>query len=100
MISVVFFHFAFVILSVEFDNPDEPVYPGMNSAVIVFMGSYRTSIGDIQEPAYDKWIEGDHGPVERGFIVAAIWIIWLMTSFINLIILLNFLIAVISQVYD
>jgi hypothetical protein len=33
-------------------------------------------------------------------MIAMIWIFWLLNLFLNLIILLNFLIAVISQTYD
>lgn len=33
-------------------------------------------------------------------LITLIWVVWLVNQFINLIILLNFLIAVISQVYD
>lgn len=100
IVSVLFFYFAFVILAVDFDDAGDPSYPGVINAIVVFLGTYRTSIGDIQNPVYDKWSDGDYGKVEKGVIVTAIWIMWLMTSFINLIILLNFLIAVISQVYD
>ena len=60
------------------------------------MATYRTSIGDIQDPDYSGWIDLDTGEWNKNIVVGVIWFVWLMTSFINVIILLNFLIAVIS----
>jgi hypothetical protein len=37
---------------------------------------------------------------ERNFMIGYIWFQWLLNLVVNLIILLNFLIAVISQTYD
>lgn len=94
-----FFAFSFRVLGVNFSEDD---YPNVPKFVVTFMTTYRNSIGDIQAPGYDRWGDGNK-EISRGSrdaIVGTIWAFWLFNSFVNLIILLNFLIAVISQVYD
>jgi hypothetical protein len=100
LISVTFFAFSFRVLGVNFSADDYANVPGF---VVTFMTTYRNSIGDIQAPGYAKWdsdTNPDLGRWNRDAIVGTIWTVWLFNSFVNLIILLNFLIAVISQVYD
>ena len=60
--------------------------------------TFRNSIGDIAVPDYSSWEKA--GDWKYPAIMTAIWFLWFMNLLINLILLLNFLIAVISQVYD
>ena len=47
-----------------------------------------------------NWLEADIGKYEKQFIIAQIWLLWLSNILLNLIILVNFLIALISQMYE
>jgi len=82
-----FFTVFFRILRVEFDAKD---YPGLPSSAIIVLQSYRNSIGDIAPPEFEDFQSND------GVILTLIWFIWFMNQFFILIIMLNFLIAVIS----
>jgi hypothetical protein len=69
------------------------------------MMTYRDSIGDISIPGYEKWDEAfekdtPENNANKFLIIIMIWAVWLLNQFMCLIVLLNFLIAVISQVYD
>jgi hypothetical protein len=85
------------------------------------MESYRNSIGDISPPGYGFWADRldeltatnstyTHADLVRAQAVASptaphvmigvIWAVWILNQFLMLIILLNFLIAIISQSYD
>ena len=63
--------------------------------------TYRNGIGDISAPDYSYWDNGVNEKDNKFYIMLAyIWMIWLGNQFFILIIMLNFLIAVISQTYD
>ena len=68
------------------------------------MMTYRNSIGDISTPDYTSWLslsDTDNWEMFQKYsMVLVVWLVWLANQFLCLIILLNFLIAVISQVYD
>ena len=77
-------------------------YPGIHYYWAFVAFAIRSSIGDIQPPRYTFWLsarEQGHSVVPF-LMVYFIWLIWFCTQFINLVILLNFLIAVISQSYE
>ena len=90
-------------MRVKFDDSD---YSTLSDATITFIQAYRNSVGDIATPGYDSWIEerkADESAWEKlefNAIIFLIWGFWIAQQFIVLIVLLNFLIAVISQVYD
>jgi len=64
------------------------------------MYSYRTSIGDLDVPNAIVWttIRGDNQ--NEAFIVYFLWFIWMIQQYFMLIVFLNFLIAIIGQVYE
>jgi hypothetical protein len=92
MITIVYFAFSTHIFGASYDSSD---YVGVNSFVVILIQTFRNSIGDINPPLYDNWSEKSPS-FENNSIIACIWFQWLMTLGVNLIILLNFLIAVIS----
>lgn len=100
---VFFFSMCFIILQTEIDDR---FYPAVNRDISLFLHTYRNSIGDIFEPQYTRLLETEDNlftPTQRTqntVLIVIIWFTWLGNQFLNLIILLNFLIAVISQVYD
>jgi hypothetical protein len=60
--------------------------------------SFRNSIGDITLPGYEAY--SSKGEFEDHLVIYIMWILWFVQLLIMQIILLNFLIAVISQTYE
>ena len=92
--------FLYAILGIEIQEV-ETDYPFINYYWAYIATCIRSSVGDIQPPGYSFWIaaaaKNEHVAV---FMIYFIWLIWFCTLFINLVILLNFLIAIISQSYE
>jgi len=86
----------------EFPGPEDEVeYPFLNNFVKFMIQSYRNTIGDISAPDYEAWYpSAESGNFQNYTMINLVWLIWLGNQFVNLIILLNFLIAVISQTYE
>ena len=90
------------IAGVEFDDGD---YSMLNSNLVLFFQTYRNSIGDIAPPTYPRWVtafeSGDSEEYYKGLVmIAIIWFVWVAHQFVILILLLNFLIAIVSQSYE
>ena len=62
----------------------------------IFFYSYRTAIGDLEVPNTSDWDQIEPDKSKREFIIHFIWFIWMMQQYFMLIVLLNFLIAIIS----
>ena len=77
---------------------EELYYPYINHYWAFLALCIRSSVGDIQSPLYKFWLSaGDQGYINVQFsMIYTIWLVWFCTLFINLVILLNFLIAIIS----
>ena len=92
------------------DNEDEECkeplcrsdYRNVNIFMVYFLQTYRNSIGDIAAPDYSFWTtRGAAGELYSSRImVFFVWLLWFANQFFVLIILLNFLIAIISQKYE
>ena len=75
-------------------------YGDINLVAAYFIYAYRNAIGDVQTPGYNYWLTGtQEHPYINWIIILIIWIFWLANQIINLVILLNFLIALISESY-
>lgn len=101
---MIFFTVLYYNLRIEIEEGDEQ-YNNLPPILQYFMMTYRDSIGDISIPGYKGWDSkfGNETTKDRAnktIIILLIWVVWLMNQFMCLIVLLNFLIAVISQVYD
>ena len=105
---VVIFGFILMILGGRFDKSD---YPGLSLLFVSFFQVYRNSIGDIKEPTYDLWYDSkdkfdSHGGFEySGFwsgksMMVIIWTFWFLNQFICMVMLLNFLIAIMAEQYE
>lgn len=116
------FAIAFMIMGIKLDhtrpgtlvatNPkgkisrrsSSPQYPGLDQTIGYMLYSFRNAIGDLTDPNYDRWImRTDAGEIsETGEILAVglTWCMWLFQAIFMVIILLNYLIAVISQAYE
>ena len=99
---VLFFSTVVMILELDIDPLDKS-YPGMLDGIRITVQTYRNSIGDITTPNYSKWLtleqqnEISHEDLE--YVMGLAWMFWILNQIITLIILLNFLIAVISDSY-
>lgn len=65
--------------------------------------AWRNSIGDLSTPSYPGWLsvqKQTEATAVVNVIVVLIWVHWLLTQFLVLIILLNFLIAIVALAFD
>ena len=90
------------MLEVEFSDDD---YPNLNTFMRTLIQIWRNSVGDISAPVYSRWsqmMESDLSDENKQamMMIAIIWIIWTLHQFCCLVILLNFLIAIVSQSYE
>ena len=93
-------------------------YPYINDLFKYALYTYSNSIGNINPPGYGYWIKNDICNIKNmaesevysekcgqwrftsQMMIGLVWFLWLFNQFFMLIILLNFLIAVISASYD
>ena len=87
------------ISGVVFDDGD---YPEVGSMFVNILQTYRNSIGDIAAPTYPLWEEfiAKDNVWQGKFMIFTIWTFWFIHQYLILIILLNFLIAIISGSYE
>ena len=84
-------------------SEEENDYEGLNTFFVYFIQILRNSLGDLAPPSYGIWIEKAKFEKDNkyGFLmINLIWGFWLFQVVICLIVLLNFLIAIISQAYE
>ena len=65
-----------------------------------WIGIFRFCIGDIPDPEYTFWTNYKEEQVVAKWMIVFILILYVSLIFLMLIVLLNFLIAVISQTYE
>lgn len=95
---VTFFGMVYRILGMDIEPDDYDLLP---SYFIYFIQTFRNSVGDIGAPSYSYWSSAiSQYPLTAGGFIFSIWMAWLLNQFLVLIILLNFLIAIISQSYE
>lgn len=126
-VFTLYFGIAFMIMDIEIDTsvPDssEPPqysydqmsnyklsaplrYPGINKTMAFLIYSFRNSIGDLATPSYDKYIvmrkekDNEFDDIDEILAISLVWGIWLFQGIFMIIILLNYLVAVISQAYE
>lgn len=75
-------------------------YERLHPFLALVLYSYRTSIGDLETPNAILWAQIRNNDQHGTLIVYVIWFVWLIEQFFMLIVFLNFLIAIISQVYE
>lgn len=81
---------------------DDSTYSGVSDVVVYIMQTTRNAIGDISTPKYAYWTNSiDHNPVFSQLMIGIIWLIFYVFNIvILLIVLLNFLIAIVSDSYQ
>ena len=99
---ILFFALFYIIAGVKFDEGD---YDDLSPTMIVFLQTFRNSIGDIATPHYPEWSTYKKSTNKSESLIGhimifIIWFFWFFHEFVILILLLNFLIAIISQSYE
>lgn len=104
---VVFFAIENRVLMLEFDESE---YDGLNKFMQMLILAFRNSIGDLQSPQYERWLNyiKEHRDPENPnpffsqgqVIIYLLWALWFGNIILMVILLLNFLIAIISQTYE
>jgi len=98
-IWIFFFGIAYLIVGVEVCTHD---YPGIGFITRTFIQAWRNSIGDMAPPMYYALLDETGMNIQTDNILL-VWIVWIITfcnQFFALIILLNFLIAILCQSND
>lgn len=79
-------------------------YPHLHKFVALSIQTIRNGIGDLSPPTYEIWFQdyksGDPKTSSQIVIIIIAWGLWLGNLYIILIVLLNFLIAIISEAYE
>jgi hypothetical protein len=93
--------FMFDIMGVDYSNDD---YDHVGRSFYYFLQTFRNALGDIEVPVYTSfWCQHAAGPdpnPQAVFMIYFIWVMWVGMQVFLSIILLNFLIAIISQSYE
>ena len=102
MIFIVIFSLLFRITGIDVPNTGpEAEYTDVNRYVLFFLQIFRNSVGDVKVPDYSFWNERlTQDSAISNFMIYYSWLLWFANILFILIILLNFLIAIISQSYD
>ena len=83
-------------------DPEVEDAEGLNYYQKTVLQTYRTSIGELSMPMYTTILEANelNPSIFHWVNILLIWFIWFIQSFFMLVIMMNFLIAVIVNTYD
>ena len=83
---------------------DYSSYPHLHKFVALCIQTIRNGIGDLSPPTYEIWFQeyekGQPKSSSQIIIIIIAWALWLGNLYLILIVLLNFLIAIISEAYE
>ena len=73
-------------------------YTGISYFFRCLFSTLRNSLGDLVMPEYDLYLnkDGEISSYSNGFMISIIWTMWVSNLIVNLVVMLNFLIAIIS----
>ena len=92
------FSFVFRVTGIRVPEGE---YKGVNSYFFYGVYTFRNSIGDLTVPDFSFWdSKKEEAPMIAQFMMYFGWFLWIFCYFLNETILFNFLIAIISNVYD
>jgi hypothetical protein len=98
MIFLFMFSITFVVLNMEVDDANnESKHIGFFEKML--LETFRSAIGEVGLPKYSAILEKPDSYC-KSLNIALIWIIWYLQVFFMLVIMLNFLIAVLQQTYN
>ena len=98
IVCLLVFSVMFVILEMEID-PEVNEAEGLNYFAKTVLQTFRTAIGELGTPVYTKLLEKEDS-IFKSINILLIWVCWLCQTFLMLIVMLNFLIAVITDNYN
>ena len=96
--NIIGFTIIFSLIGLSFGDTDD-IFQFVN----LFVQTFRTSIGDLQDPEFDFWnkqIGNDQNLVVSYLNIYWGWFLWYVQLLFIFIILLNFFIALIGNAYD
>lgn len=111
-IWIFYFAMTFNVLGVTFDeggdtpyddyDDDHGDYRLIDPSINLIFQSIRNSIGDVAPPHYLFWKirYANNDKVIALIAINLIWILWLVQIAVMVVIMLNFLIAIVSQAYE
>ena len=99
IIFLVVFTLSFIVLQMEFD-PEVDTVRGMHDFPKMVLQTFRDSIGELGMPVYGKMLSKEGSNFFKTINEALIWLVWVLQTFTMLVIMLNFLIAVITSTYE
>jgi len=97
-ILIVVFTICFAVLQMEID-PEVAAAEGIGYFGKTLLQTFRTSIGELGVPAYSAIWSSRH-TLHRDINIFLIWATWLTQTFFMLVIMLNFIIAIITANYE
>lgn len=81
------------------NDPNQSLYPNVNEAVSKYLDNYRTTVGAAALPQYLYWIDLDDFWI-KSIGIALVWVIWILSTYINQIIIKNFLINYVRVLFS
>ena len=92
--------FAMQLFVLQSNKDDVEGYVGTSKGWGYFLLAFENGIGNISPPTVEVWYSKDSQSYSAGLLIFFIYAYWIMSQFILLIVLLNFVIALISGVYE
>ena len=72
----------------------------MESVLGFMFVAFENGIGNIIPPTVDSWTGEENKSITATLIIYIVYLVWIMNQYILLVVLLNFVIALISEVYE
>lgn len=102
---IIFYQVQITLFSVLFivagNKLSEKEYDNLNEFWASDIYTYRNSVGDLQLPDASFWIDREEAaPLVSGSMAVLLWFLWFLNNLLLCILMLNFLIAIISQSFE
>jgi hypothetical protein len=98
LLWTILFAMEYFILQSNLD--DAAGYSGTSQSMGYFIVAFQNGIGGIVPPTVDAWNPKDDQIFSEKVLIFLVYFFWLFQQYVVLIVLLNFLVAMISSVYE
>lgn len=98
ILFLIIFTICFIVLQMEVSQDMEKA-EGLKFFELMFLQTFMTSIGELFLPKYTEVYTSNDSPL-KSIQITLIWLSWFFSTFLMLVFMLNFLIAVISSTYE
>ena len=92
--------FAIQYFILKSNQKDAEAYLGVESVLGFMFVAFENGIGNIIPPTVDSWTGEENKSITATLIIYIVYLVWIMNQYILLVVLLNFVIALISEVYE